>query len=159
MSWKTSPELIEAIEANIFIGDNKEDLKTEIKNNTSFISINSIDKSKIKLDDLLEFYEALISKKSEQIKETLSSHRMIFYTWFDEQASQLRFSLISDSHEKLPFGAAIISTDLAEIITMFLDSEGMIPFIELEIFDSKEITLDQEAEVEAKVKVFKKIIP
>lgn len=62
MTWKTSTELIALVEAEIFVGNTKEDLGAELQANTFFISIASIGKSQIQQDDLLEFYEALIAK-------------------------------------------------------------------------------------------------
>lgn len=84
---------------------------------------------------------------------------MIFYTWFDEQASQLRFSLISDLHEKLPFRSEIIWTDLPTLINMFLNSKATILFSEIELYDAKDAPMKQSDEPEFRVNVFKKAIP
>lgn len=48
---------------------------------------------------------------------------MFFYVWFDVLAVQLRFSLISTMHEKLPFGCKLeILDDIQPIIASFLNN-------------------------------------
>ncbi|MCB0752471.1 MAG: hypothetical protein KDC52_13445 [Ignavibacteriae bacterium] len=50
---------------------------------------------------------------------------MLFYVWFDEQASQLRLNLISAEHTIPPFGAEVKHAPLQEIISDFLTSEHL----------------------------------
>jgi len=45
----------------------------------------------------------VVENRQQQLDQGNSNHGMIFYLWFDEQALQLRFNLISDFHERLPF--------------------------------------------------------
>lgn len=48
---------------------------------------------------------------------------MTFYCWHDEQASQLRFSLVSASHGRLPFHTDIeVCKDLDYVAARFLTS-------------------------------------
>ena len=53
-------------------------------------------------------------------REWLRSHRaapMLFYCWHDFQARQLRFSLVSASHGRLPFGCQLEETSLESVTT------------------------------------------
>ncbi|WP_246277399.1 hypothetical protein [Neobacillus endophyticus] len=46
---------------------------------------------------------------------------MLFYVWFDWQAAQLRFNMVSNYDSKLPFSCEIETTDKLEpIIEEFL---------------------------------------
>jgi hypothetical protein len=59
---------------------------------------------------------------------------MLFYCWHDEMASQIRFSMISASHDRMPFGGTIqIEPELSQITASFLHSlhHDGIPFSEL----------------------------
>lgn len=51
---------------------------------------------------------------------------MVLYWWHDEQAGHLRFSLVSESHGRLPFGCEIApASTLAEIATSWLSSTSL----------------------------------
>ena len=54
---------------------------------------------------ILILFERIIENRQQQLDQANTDHGMIFYLWFDELALQLRFNLISDAHERLPFGA------------------------------------------------------
>jgi hypothetical protein len=47
-------------------------------------------------------------------------HEVLFYAWCDEQASQLRCSLVSASHGVLPFGSPILETSNPEEVARLL---------------------------------------
>src|SRR5688572_14895667 len=104
-------DFLAIIQDQIYIGDSLADLDTEITENLWLISMSAEDRSLLTLDDLLKFYAQLIANRASQVKAA-SKHGMIFYTWHDAQASQLRFCLISDFHPKLPFGAEILDASL-----------------------------------------------
>ena len=42
--------------------------------------------------------------------------KMVFYSWFDEQAGQVRISAVSQVHGKLPFSCKLNSTNLSEMV-------------------------------------------
>ena len=42
--------------------------------------------------------------------------KMVFYSWFDEQAGQVRISAVSQVHGKLPFTCRLNSTNLTELV-------------------------------------------
>ena len=41
---------------------------------------------------------------------------MVLYSWFDEQASQIRISAVSQTHGKLPFGCKLKLSELNQVI-------------------------------------------
>jgi hypothetical protein len=48
---------------------------------------------------------------------------MLMYCWHDEQAGQLRLSLVSASHGRLPFGCEVAPVeDLGAVVRSFLGS-------------------------------------
>jgi hypothetical protein len=141
----------EILEDEVFIGSSLDDLQAEIRENLCLISMSSEERATISLEALVDFYEKLIANRAEQITN-FGKHGMIFYTWHDAQASQLRFCLISDFHSKLPFGADIVPASLEEILEEFLASPDHIPFSDLSFDDSA----STEPNEEFKLKVFQK---
>lgn len=63
-------------------------------------------------ESLTEFLHGcanLYQRKSNDLK-------MVFYSWFDEQASQIRISAVSQVHGKMPFSCKLNSTNLSEVV-------------------------------------------
>lgn len=56
---------------------------------------------------LEDFMIKLLTKRKSQLIQIKPALNAIFYMWFDQQASQLRFNLISSAARKLPFGCKI----------------------------------------------------
>ncbi|MBD7943959.1 hypothetical protein H9650_07480 [Psychrobacillus sp. Sa2BUA9] len=103
----------------MFIGNSKEDIDQEISNNTWSISVSNEMNIKLSVKDFKDFFREVISNRSKQIK--MSNKGMLFYVWFDWQAAQLRFNLISDYDSKLPFSCEIETIDnLEPVIEEFL---------------------------------------
>ncbi len=103
----------------LFIGNSKEDIDQEISNNTWSISVSNEMNIKLSVKDFKDFFREVISNRSKQIK--MSNKGMLFYVWFDWQAAQLRFNLISDYDSKLPFSCEIETIDnLEPVIEEFL---------------------------------------
>jgi len=51
---------------------------------------------------------------------------MVFYSWFDEQAGQIRISSVRQAHKKLPFGCKLNSTDLSQVVKgLFNEDSGL----------------------------------
>ncbi len=152
------------IEDGIFIGITLDDLETELKNNTWFLSASQQEVKVLGKEILAAFFDKVIENRLKQIKNTPEKHGMIFYMWFDEQASQIRFSLISDFHESLPFGnPRLIFLDTPDLIyEQFLDSEyhDGIPFSELEIsdWDSHENETDDAHQPQNLLNVYKVLL-
>ena len=59
----------------------------------------------------------LYSKKSNGLA-------MVFYSWFDEQASQIRISAVSQSHSKLPFKCKFNYAKLSELVNGIYDEDS-----------------------------------
>jgi len=114
----------EIIESPIFIGCDKKLLDKEISHNMWVISFdNKIIKS-VSIDTLLEFIQKLLNKRKQQLSELNIFCPVIFYMWFDEMASQLRFNIISYFNEKLPFGCTTnIINSPNPILQAFLASQ------------------------------------
>lgn len=73
--------------------------------------------------DYVRFINDVINNRREQVKNAAENHGMIFYLWFDRMASQLRFNLISDIHEELPFQCELeVIENIEPILEDFLES-------------------------------------
>ena len=115
-------DLKEIITDKIYIGDSVSELQDESSNNKWGISISQELCEITKKQELLDFFEAVIENRKEQILNSKKNHGMLFYLWFDEQAGELRFNLISEFHTKLPFRAKYNVIDKPdEIIEDFLN--------------------------------------
>lgn len=127
----------DAITDEMYVGSSPEDLQHEIHNNLWCISASQLEIEHLTIRDWAIFFEQVIENRTRQIHDS-GKHGMIFYTWFDEQACQIRFCLISNFHNKLPFGSPIEIVDKPEIIIeQFMNSlyHDGIPFTELAIGD------------------------
>jgi hypothetical protein len=112
-------DLEEIVVDHLFIGDSEDDINQEIANNTWSISVSNELGNKLSVKDFIIFFEEVISHRRKQIK--ISKKSMLFYVWFDWQAAQLRFNLISDYCSKLPFSCEIeLFDNLEPIIEEFL---------------------------------------
>ena len=143
MSWKQLAWLEEIINDKLTIGNTLNDLDDELKNNTWTISINTDERKTVTEDDLLEFFTLLMRNRHEQISNKSKDHGMHFYVWYDRQASQLRFSVISDFHDELPFKVKIKQVDLKDIIHEFFQSKDLIPFDDLEIVEINDVNQNE----------------
>jgi len=86
----------------------------------------------ITLKNFSSFIERIIANRREQIKAITPATNMLFYIWFDEQASQLRFNIISNDGTGLPFKCKVILIDdYTPILKAFLEYpyHGGIPII------------------------------
>ncbi|AOZ90756.1 hypothetical protein [Paenibacillus crassostreae] len=67
---------------------------------------------------------------------------MIFYLWFDWMASQLRFNLISNVNEHLPFQCEIeILDSMEEIINEFLEWPFLMGYLLKDILMDRKKTI------------------
>ena len=70
------------------------------------------------------FVEQVIRHRRERLLNDYGGHPMTFYCWHDWQARQFRFSLVSQSHARLPFGCAIRETDdLTAVIEQIVEQD------------------------------------
>ena len=115
-------ELNEIVSDSLFIGENELDLQKEINNNEWCISANSELAKILTIEDLSVFIEQVILNRKEQVKTKKTVTNLLFYLWFDEQTSQIRFNIISDYGKGLPFGCKVIPmSDYTSIVKAFLE--------------------------------------
>ena len=130
-------DLEEIVVDPLFIGDSKDDIDQEILNNTWSISVSNELSIQLSVKDFIDFFGEVISNRNKQIK--ISNKGMLFYVWFDWQAAQLRFNLISDYDSKLPLSCEIETIDnLEPIIEEFLSFPYHDGFPVEEIFEEDE---------------------
>ncbi|WP_105167825.1 hypothetical protein [Pseudoalteromonas sp. T1lg23B] len=82
-------------------------------------------------DSVQEFIEScaeLYERKSMGIS-------MVFYSWFDEMAGQIRISAVSQTHGKLPFRCKVNPVKLSEIVNgIYSDDSGLYTRGELDVW-------------------------
>ncbi|NTU19901.1 hypothetical protein HPY28_06145 [Brevibacillus sp. HB1.2] len=114
-------ELEDIVYDSLFIGGHKDDLNKEISANMWSISLSKQLASQFTVSDFMNFFHKVIENRKQQILKSNSDHGMLLYVWFDWQASRLKFNLISQVHERLPFSGKIeIIDELEPIINEFL---------------------------------------
>lgn len=119
----------------------------------------SIDPSSIKnflIKDFIAFVSSLLKKRTEQIIDLGIVHPAVFYMWFDEMACQLRFNIVSDFNQNLPFRCQLkIVSSPQSVLEDFLTSHyhAGIPWDELKESANSEDDIDQD-EVPFVLKVF-----
>ena len=105
----------------LFIGDSMQDLDEETANNTWSMSISKELATEIVVEDFIGFFQRVMTNRREQIRGSNNREGMLFYSWFDWQSAQIKFSLLSDFDTALPFGCEIeIIHKLEPIIEEFL---------------------------------------
>ena len=109
-------DLEEIVTAPLFICSGKSEY-----DNMWCISISSDLAKIVTAEDFDIFFKKVISSRRTQAKALNPATSMLFYLWFDEQASQLRFNIISDTDKGPPFGCKVIhTTDCTAIFEDFL---------------------------------------
>ncbi|MGK5003726.1 hypothetical protein [Janthinobacterium sp. LB2P70] len=97
-----------------------DDINHEAINNMWSFSPTDEETPQIHAADIVEFIGELIAARS----SSLSGEQMLFYCWHDAQCRQLRFSLVSRSHGRLPFRRALRETqDLALIADLVVNGD------------------------------------
>lgn len=116
--------LAEVIQDEITVAGAHADLLLEARSNQWSFSMTQEQASRILPHQIIDFITQIMAVREEAIVQRYgSAHPMIFYTWFDDQAVQLRFSLVSAQHTVLPFKCRIRRvTDLTPIVEQFLQS-------------------------------------
>lgn len=107
--------------------------KTEANSNLCQISVSHSEAKSLTVKDVVAFIHESAAVLSRNLNSTSPQHKMLFYTWLDEMAGQLRFSAVSMF--PLPFGCRLRVADDPEVIARqllacrYLDG---IPFSDLE---------------------------
>lgn len=90
-----------------------EDINHEAQANMWGFSPSEGELSQITVEGVEEFIREIIRQR----KASLNGQEMLFYCWHDFQIRQLRFSLVSRSHGRLPFGCEIQRiNDISDIV-------------------------------------------
>jgi hypothetical protein len=145
--WQDLEEIITDL---LFIGSRDD----EINNNLWRISLSSKLANVILLKDFSRFIERIIANRKEQVKTLKPTTNILFYLWFDDHASQLKFNIISDNGTGLPFRCKVILYDeYTPILKDFLEHpyHDGIP-IPLEILT--DVNSDEHCEEEYALKVY-----
>jgi hypothetical protein len=95
----------------------------ETEHNMWCISIDDVLLRSITERDIVQFFDELISRRSQQLEKNNPQVPVTLYVWFDKQALQLRFNIISGKVEHLPFGCTVHKVDtLYAIVKDFLET-------------------------------------
>ncbi len=119
------PEWLEEVANDpLIVNVSEEGLLLECRANLWTFSISQSQAQVTTVEDVLNFLSAVMQARERQIKVRPGPmNPMVFYCWFDKQASQLHFSLVSSSHNCLPFGVIVQETDdFARVVEPFLSS-------------------------------------
>ncbi len=135
------------------------DMVTEGQSNLWSFTLPSDDASARDHKIIERFIEQVIDARCSVLRERgAPSGSMRFYCWHDEMAAQLRFSLVSACHEKLPFGCIVDPVpELVRIVESFVSSPNHagIPFSELD-----EVEFDHQPEERAySLRLWERAIP
>ncbi len=119
------PEWLEEVANDpLTVDASEKGLLPECQENFWTFSISQSQTEVTTVEDVLDFLSDVMQARERQVYARSGPiNPMVFYCWFDEQASQLRFSLVSASHDRLPFGAIVEETDdFAQVVELFLGS-------------------------------------
>jgi len=119
------PEWLEEVANDPLIVDQSgNDLSYEPHGNCWTFSVSQRQAEVTTVEDVLNFLSGIMQARERQIEARPGAvNPMVFYCWFDEQASHLCFSLVSASHNCLPFGAIVDEIDdFSRIAEQFLNS-------------------------------------
>ena len=116
--------LAEVVSDMLVTDDSVGGLEREAMGNLWAFSISQDQSRAVTGADVLVFLSAVGQARDRQIRERFGAARtMVFYCWFEEQSSQLRLSLVSARHNRLPFGAqSEVTDDLGRVVRQFLRS-------------------------------------
>ena len=140
------PEWLEEVANDLLIVDQSEKgLSYESHGNCWTFATSQSQAEVTTVEDVLNFLSGVMQARERQIKaRPRPVNPMVFYCWFDEQASHLCFSLVSTSHNRIPFGAIVEETDdFALMVQKFLSNQYH-DGIPMEDFTIEEISNDIE---------------
>ncbi|WP_256079944.1 hypothetical protein [Massilia sp. YIM B04103] len=96
------------------------DINHEARENMWRFSPFEDEASTISAEDVVEFIRQVIEAR----RMKLRGKEMLFYCWHDFQCRQLRFSLVSRSHGRLPFACQVSETnDLSAIANRVVNED------------------------------------
>jgi hypothetical protein len=108
----------------IFISNKTDSIKNEIQTNQWSISLPNDIVGHLTDSDLLSFLQKIIENRQHQLNSSEFQTDLIFYSWVDHQARQIRLCVINCSHKELPFNKPIVFKNLEDIVKDFLDQKN-----------------------------------
>ena len=98
------------------------DIVAEARGNLWSFSVTSAQAAALRPAHVASFVRSVAEARSRQLSAR-GLKAMHFYCWHDEQVAQLRLSLVSAVHGRLPFTCSIEPVaDLESVVASFLDS-------------------------------------
>lgn len=115
-------------------------MQDEIEENMWCISIEENCISDFTVDSFLQFFNTLMVEKARQIRLFDQHKQATLYVWFDKQALQLRFNILSGVVLELPFqcqlrkvsSVASIIEDFLNTVRRFAQHGDTVEFLELD---------------------------
>lgn len=131
----------------------------EIYHNMWCISLGGHLIETITFDQLKYFIDKLIENRQQQFKNINVHKGAVFYMWFDQQALQLRFNIITGDVQSLPFGCKIrLNNEFEAIVNNFINTAKDVALggDDIEFFNSEDWNDEDEDEGEYILDVFVK---
>lgn len=139
-----------------------DDLNSEARRNLWSFSLSREMAATITVAHVERFSEKIIEARRKWLT-VKGAEAMWIYWWHDEMVGQLRFSLVSTTHGRLPFGSRVIATPrLSEIIAAWLNSRCLegIPWEEPQGIDDEILARHDHSDHEARdLRVWSAVIP
>jgi hypothetical protein len=123
------------------------DVCSEARKNQWSFAVTSEEAEALTTNDIEAFISTVVVARCDALKQRDVLHgTMTFYCWYDEIASQLRFSIVSVKRDALPFDCDLVDTSLPSIASAFLGSRfhDGIPWVEFRPI--KSLCVDREQE-------------
>jgi hypothetical protein len=99
-----------------------DDIRAESWGNLQYLSLTRNEAAMVTVDDIEALAPRIVEARRAQLI-ALNAAPMVLYWWHDFQAGHLRFSMVSASHERLPFGCRVVPVDgIREIASDWLTS-------------------------------------
>jgi hypothetical protein len=115
--------LAEVVQDEITISSSGDNVEVEARANQWSFSISPEQAKILQPYQIVHFITTIMEAREDVLRRHKANHAMIFYCWFDDQAAQLRLSVVSAHHGILPFGCRLrYTTELGEIVDHFLRS-------------------------------------
>ncbi|HLJ31081.1 MAG TPA: hypothetical protein VKU36_01465 [Candidatus Babeliales bacterium] len=131
----------------------------EIDHNMWCISLEGNLIESITVEQLKHFVDKLIENREQQLKDINSSKSAVFYMWFDQQALQLRFNVITGDIKSLPFSCKVqLNATVEPILNNFIETvKDVVQFgDQIEFFNSQNWDDEDDNEEEYILDVFAK---
>jgi hypothetical protein len=113
-----------ASSGDIVVDDN--DINQEARENLWVFSPRDDQLEKLDTDTVMRFVDEVIRSRHAVLSDG-ALPAMTFYCWHDHQARQLRFSLVSSSHGRLPFACEVKEVELRRVVGSVVQDDWLNP--------------------------------